>query len=209
VNGHEATITATAAWLGLDIFYARCACGWEGGGPFLTEDDARQRHNRHARLAPVRPRWVYTDGGREAAGYRGRTGDCVIRAITLAVYPEVVADPTSEAAGIRYKTMYRALQERQREYMGASKALGRNSVRNGVYTVVYREMLKDAKWKWTPTKSAKPKTYLRREDLPGGRLIVEVNRHLVAVIDGTIYDQFDSGRDGTRPVYGFWEAPNA
>lgn len=29
-------------------------------------------------------KWVEDDGGRVAAGFRGHTGDCVVRAITIA-----------------------------------------------------------------------------------------------------------------------------
>src|SRR5215469_13132423 len=37
-------------------------------------------------------RWVYDDGGRAAAGFKGKTGDCVTRAIAIALekpYAEV------------------------------------------------------------------------------------------------------------------------
>lgn len=36
--------------------------------------------------------WVFDDGGRAASGYKGKTGDCVCRAISIAVerpYQEV------------------------------------------------------------------------------------------------------------------------
>ena len=38
------------------------------------------------------PMFVYNDGGREAAGYKGKAGDCVCRAIAIAArlpYQEV------------------------------------------------------------------------------------------------------------------------
>lgn len=43
-------------------------------------------------------------------------------------------------------------------------------------------------------------------ELPSGRLIVAVSRHLCAVIDGVIHDTFDPSRDGTRCVYGYFQA---
>lgn len=46
--------------------------------------------------------------------------------------------------------------------------------------------------------------HLREGELPNGRLIVSVSRHMVAVIDGVIYDTHDPSRDGTRCVYGYW-----
>lgn len=47
--------------------------------------------------------------------------------------------------------------------------------------------------------------HLRDGELPMGRLIVSVSRHLVAVIDGVIYDTHNCSRNGTRCVYGFWK----
>lgn len=48
------------------------------------------------------------------------------------------------------------------------------------------------------------KVHLRAAELPKGRLIVRVSRHLVAVLDGMIHDTHDCSRDGTRCVYGYW-----
>lgn len=48
------------------------------------------------------------------------------------------------------------------------------------------------------------KGHLRSEELPPGRLIVSVSKHVVAVIDGIIHDTHDPSRDGTRCVYGYW-----
>jgi hypothetical protein len=43
-------------------------------------------------MAPGRIEHVFNDGGRSAAGYKGSTGDCVVRAIAIATckpYTEV------------------------------------------------------------------------------------------------------------------------
>jgi hypothetical protein len=48
--------------------------------------------------------------------------------------------------------------------------------------------------------------HLRADELPPGRLIVNVSRHTVAVIDGVIHDTYDPSRDGTRCVYGYFQA---
>ena len=48
------------------------------------------------------------------------------------------------------------------------------------------------------------KTHLRSDELPKGRLIVQVSKHYTAVIDGVIHDTFDPSRGGTRCVYGYW-----
>jgi hypothetical protein len=47
--------------------------------------------------------------------------------------------------------------------------------------------------------------HLRADELPSGRLIVSVSRHVVAVIDGIIHDNHDCSRGGTRCVYGYWK----
>jgi hypothetical protein len=47
----------------------------------------------------------------------------------------------------------------------------------------------------------------RNGELPIGRLIVSVSKHLVAVVDGVIHDTHDPSRAGTRCVYGYWRSP--
>ena len=49
------------------------------------------------------------------------------------------------------------------------------------------------------------RVHLRERELPSGRLIVSVSRHMVAVIDGVIHDTHDPSRGGTRCVYGYWQ----
>src|SRR5262249_48798993 len=45
---------------------------------------------------------------------------------------------------------------------------------------------------------------VEREFEETGRLVVDMNRHLVALIDGVIHDTYDSGGFGRRPVQGYW-----
>jgi hypothetical protein len=71
----------------------------------------------------------------------------------------------------------------------------------GSYVKVYGPYLESIGWRHTPVRG---RMRLRADELPTGRLIVEVHRHLVAVIDGVIHDTWDSGRAGRRPVYGFY-----
>lgn len=65
------------------------------------------------------------------------------------------------------------------------------------------------------------KVHLTDGELPKGRLIVNVSKHLTAVIDGVIHDTHDPQRyeekqvgnlqyevvKGTRCVYGYWSQP--
>ena len=61
-------------------------------------------------------------------------------------------------------------------------------------------------WEWIPTMAIGSgcKIHLQDGDLPRGRLIVTVSKHMVAVVDGVIHDTTDPSRDGTRCVYGYW-----
>ena len=64
--------------------------------------------------------------------------------------------------------------------------------------------------RWTATMDIGKgcRVHLRAGEVPmTGRVIVKVSRHLTALIDGVIHDTGDPSRDGTRCVYGYWEAP--
>jgi hypothetical protein len=50
-------------------------------------------------------------------------------------------------------------------------------------------------------------THLKADELPSGRLVCNVSRHAVAVIDGVIHDTHDCSRGGKRCVYGYWHKP--
>ncbi|MGH2865329.1 MAG: hypothetical protein ACRDJX_08795 [Solirubrobacteraceae bacterium] len=149
--------------------------------------------------------WFPDDGGRAAAGFAGRTGDCVVRAIAIA----------SETP---YAEVYRALHEpaladhrlqRERERRYASRARAHASPRTGVHRRVYDRYLSERGWSWTATMQVGHgcTVHLRGGELPGGRLIVRVSRHMCAVIDGVIHDTHDPSRWGTRCVYGYWQPP--
>jgi len=135
--------------------------------------------------------WVYDDGGRAAAGYKGDARDCATRAIAI-------------ATGIPYQQVYDAINEvAQRERPSNGR---RSSARNGVRKTTGRKFLADLGWKWTPTMGIGTgcTVHLRAGELPMGRLIVSVSAHLVAVIDGVIHDTHDCSRGGTRCVYGYY-----
>jgi hypothetical protein len=48
------------------------------------------------------------------------------------------------------------------------------------------------------------KVHLIHSELPKGRIIASVSKHLCAVIDGVVNDTYDCSRDGTRCVYGYF-----
>lgn len=136
---------------------------------------------------------VITDGGRREAGLRSKkSGDCVCRAISIAAqkpYQEVYEELNTLA-----------MRERPR---GNKK---RSNANNGVHKATIRKYMSNLGWKWVPTMKVGSgcKVHLKKEELPAGRLVVSVSRHLVAVIDGVVHDNHDPSRGGTRCVYGYW-----
>ena len=140
--------------------------------------------------------FVYHDGGRAEAGYKGKAGDCVCRAICI-------------ASGRPYKEVYDRLAEgnaKQRK----SKHTGKRSrsARNGIYTTRkwFKDYMKELGFTWTPTMTIGSgcTVHLRADELPSGRLVCSVSNHNVAVIDGVIHDTYDCSRRGSRCVYGYW-----
>ena len=138
--------------------------------------------------------WNHNDGGRTAAGYTGSTaGDCVARSISI-------------AAGKPYKEVYDALNALAVNERTGKRKRGKSNARTGVYRQTYRRYMESIGWQWTPTMMIGKgcKVHLRADELPAGRLVVSVSKHLVAVVDGVIQDTHDPSRNGTRCVYGYW-----
>jgi hypothetical protein len=147
-------------------------------------------------------KYVYNDGGRAAAGFKGSTGDCVTRAIAI-------------ATGLPYREVYDLVNSMAHRSVRTSHALSRgpvrhrslSSARTGVFKPDTKKILARLGWKWTPTMGIGTgcKVHLASDELPTGRLIVSVSKHLVAVIDGVIHDTHNPDRGGTRCVYGYWQ----
>jgi hypothetical protein len=137
--------------------------------------------------------WIFNDGGRALSGFKGFSGDCVCRAISI-------------ATGASYLSVYEKINQISQQEKKSKTRRGKSNSRNGVHKVTYRKLLESLGWKWTPTMGIGTgcKVHLRQGELPKGKLIVEVSRHLVAVVDGVIQDTFDCSRDGMRCVYGYW-----
>lgn len=137
--------------------------------------------------------FVYDDGGREAAGYKGSAGDCVCRAISIA----------SERP---YGEIYNLINEygkmeKSRKHMG-----DRSSARTGVYRETTRKIMLHLGFRWVPTMKIGQgcKVHMKSEELPPGRIVVSLSKHCAAVIDGVLHDTYDCSRDGTRCVYGYF-----
>ena len=127
------------------------------------------------------------------AGYTGSTNDCVCRAVSI-------------ASGWPYEEIYKLINsEAHCERWGRVKG-NCSSARTGVHKPTTRRLMERLGWQWHPTMGIGTgcKVHLRDGELPMGRLVVSVSRHLVAVIDGVIHDTFDCSRGETRCVYGYW-----
>jgi len=140
-------------------------------------------------------KYEYNDGGRLIAGYRGSTSDCVTRAIAI-----VTNKP--------YQEVYDLVNSYGSQERKSSKQKKSNS-RTGVRNATVRKIMKDLGFEWTPTMAIGSgcKVHLRESELPSGKIIASVSKHIVAIVDGVIHDTHDPSRDGTRCVYGYWRMP--
>jgi hypothetical protein len=140
--------------------------------------------------------YKFNDGGRKAAGYDGKAGDCVARAISI-------------AANLPYDKVY----ERLAKETGAQRASSRTgkraaSARAGINTnrKWFDAYMTELGFVWFSTMAIGQgcTVHLKDGELPNGCLVVSVSKHMCAVIDGVINDTFDPSRDGTRCVYGYY-----
>ncbi len=143
-------------------------------------------------------RFVFDDGGRAVAGYRGSTGDCVVRSIAI-------------ATGLTYEEVYDRVNGAAVHERTGTRKRGKSNARTGVYKSTIKRVMESLGWVWTPTMQIGSgcTVHLRSDELPSGRLIVSVSKHLTAVIDGVIHDTHDPSRRGKRCVYGYWQHRDA
>lgn len=137
--------------------------------------------------------FIYDDGGRKAAGYKGTAGDCVCRSIAIATQ-------------LPYKQVYDLINEYAKKERLTKARRTRSSARGGVWKPTIRKIMKDLGWEWIPTMhiGSGCTTHLREDELPKGRLVVDVSHHCVAVVDGIIHDIYDCSREENRCVYGYF-----
>lgn len=143
--------------------------------------------------------WKQNDGGRKAAGFpKPAPGDCAVRAIAI-------------ASELPYKEVYDALHaggKTERLPRAGRGCRLRSHPREGVKThlVWFKRYMRSLGFEWTATMGIGTgcRVHLREGELPAGRLVVAVSKHLCAVIDGVIHDTHDPSRNGNRCVYGYW-----
>ena len=134
--------------------------------------------------------YAYNDGGRRQAGYKGEAGDCVVRAIAVALqlpYAQVRKDLMAETE--KWLTTGRDSKAKRAT---RKRLKGGYSVRNGVRPEVYESYIKAQGWKPVPGVSA-ANVYL--DTVPSkfaANCICKTRKHLVAVTDNVVQDTWDS-----------------
>jgi hypothetical protein len=107
----------------------------------------------------------FHDGGRTAAGYRGKTGDCVVRSIAI-------------ATGLPYQQIYDLVNRASVHERTGTRKRGKSNARTGVYKSTIRRLMNSLGWVWTPTMQIGSgcTVHLRPDELPRGPLVVSVSK---------------------------------
>lgn len=126
--------------------------------------------------------FVYNDGGRAIYYKAAGVGDCVVRAAAI-------------ASGLDYKEVYEL-----------ARSISRKSPRDGMSKWHTSKLMERLGGEWHPTMQIGSgcTTHLRKDELPSGRIVCNLSRHVTAVINGVINDTYDCSREGRRCVYGYW-----
>ena len=150
--------------------------------------------------------FIYNDGGRKAAGYKGKTGDCVVRAVAIATKQD-------------YRTVYRDCA-RINEAEGGKRS-GRNGI--NVYGEAFAEYMKRLGWIFVDARKGKSRMNCdqlselackEHRDFIAWVTPMGIRSHYVAVIDGVFNDTWDSSRlkrsydsgpsSGPGRIKGYW-----
>tara|TARA_R100000656_G_scaffold104999_1_gene77166 strand:- start:691 stop:1347 length:657 start_codon:yes stop_codon:yes gene_type:complete len=149
------------------------------------------------------PEFIYNDGGR-SYWFKGRTGDCVTRAITISLEKNALGTPKN------YKQIYNAIWAFQKKYALENnnllaqqlKARKSFSVRRGVSSTITHLYLKNLNYDFYPDPITNE--ILRAED----NLIVMFKKHTSAIINGVVnddYNPFDDNRRSLQKMYGYYK----
>ena len=140
-------------------------------------------------------KFVYNDGGRAAAGFKGTAGDCAVRAVAI-------------AAEISYQEAYDLINRHSKNEKPSKRRKRKSSSRTGVHRVTFHKVMEELGWSWTPTMQIGSgcTVHVREDELPSGRLILNLSKHYAAFLDGVLQDTYDDSRNGKRCVYGYWRS---
>ena len=119
----------------------------------------------------------FNDGGRSLAGFKGTTGDCVTRALSIFL-------GKGQPDGDLYKRVYKVMA-------AANKATrGEKTARKGIYKKDYDRIFQEhGLTKVRVPRGTKP-TYTEVWE-KYGNCIVKTTKHVSAIIDGDLHDIWD------------------
>jgi hypothetical protein len=144
-------------------------------------------------------KFVFNDGGRAVAGYKGKAGDCCVRAFAI-------------ATGRSYQEVYDLVNKLSGKERQGSRKRGMSNARTGVHKAtahkVAYELNRFVRWVPCMAIGSGAKVHTREDELPKGRIVVSLSKHYAAVIDGVLHDTYEDNRGGTRCVYGYWDFTN-
>ena len=159
-------------------------------------------------------KYEYDDGGRKDAGWDGTGGDCVVRAVAIATgrpYQEVY-DRCAEGnhSGKRGQPFLNGKHYRNR-------TRGQRTALHGISTKEkwFQDYMKELGFEYVLAPYGQ--VHVRSDSLPQqGSLILSLERHYAAYVDGVLRDTWDSAtiagrgrkhrKDGiTRCVWGYWQ----
>lgn len=126
--------------------------------------------------------WVYNDGGRSEAGYKSTAADCVVRAVAIVME-------------IPYKVIYEDL----RHFLSSR---GADSPRNGVSYEHLQRYLGQLGFRYKAIEGKH--ITLHRDELPKGKVIADLPRHVTAVLDGIINDAYNPNEKKNQQLLGYW-----
>lgn len=126
-------------------------------------------------LAPIVPlSFEYDDGGRADAGYRGRTNDCVVRALAI-------------ATGYPYKQLYQMFKK-----PNPGNVKGISPYSSGVQRRFTHTFLTERGWTGVPLYHDLGTFQRFDRTLPSGKIVVALPGHLTCVINRVIHDTYPS-----------------
>lgn len=135
--------------------------------------------------------FVESDGGRSKYFQAKNVGDCVCRAITI-------------ASGRDYLEIYNALREAAKKSRSRKSGTPRSGI--NINTTPFKRLMTELGFVWVPC--SKMGVHFFDDEMPlEGRFVCSVAKHCVAVVDGVVYDTWDSRFNSfgePRRVYGVW-----
>jgi hypothetical protein len=117
-----------------------------------------------------------------------------------------VARAVAIATGLPYQAVYDAINIAGKGERVTRRRRRQSGAQTGVYKPTIRRYMAALGWRWVPAMriGSGCTVHLRAEELPTGRLVVSLSKHVTAVVNGVIRDTYDPSRGGTRCVYGYF-----